>query len=137
VIRLFIRAAEYLIARPKHRKLRRLMMQSKSYAEWYSFAKKLDQSQKRDRWLDTHDTSERYNWAMIKELINQMKKARDTNDAMLALAALQQCTRKVRLLFLLRNHLLTNGFERAECWWYHEWRFIFIHQYGRAQAHCQ
>jgi Domain of unknown function (DUF3336) len=104
VIRLFIRAAEYLIARPKHRKLRRLMMHAKTYSEWYSYGKKLDHSQKRDRWLDTYDTSERYNWAMINELISQMRKARETNDALLALAVLQQCTRKVRQPFVwLRN----------------------------------
>lgn len=95
MIRLFIRAAEYLIARPKHRKLRRQMMQSGSYAEWYTHAKHLDRSQKRDRWLDTYDSSERYNWPMINELMSQMRKARQTEDSLLALAVLQQCTRKV------------------------------------------
>jgi uncharacterized membrane protein len=51
VIRLGIRVAEYLVARPKHRKMRRAMAQAKSYQEWYKHAAELDQSQNRDRWL--------------------------------------------------------------------------------------
>lgn len=98
IIRLVIRVAEYLIARPKHRKLRRMMEQSKSYPEWYSYAAELDKSQKRDRWLRQMDdhTSKRYNWAFIRELINDLRRARATDDSLLALAVLQQCTRKVR-----------------------------------------
>jgi hypothetical protein len=38
VIRLGIRVAEYLIARPKHRKMRCAMAQAKSYQEWYKYA---------------------------------------------------------------------------------------------------
>lgn len=97
VIRLFIRVAEYLIARPKHRRLRRQMALAKSYPEWYQYAAELDQSQKRDRWLkDTDDgTSKRYNWVFIRELIKDMQRARTTEDPIFALAVLQQCTRKV------------------------------------------
>jgi Domain of unknown function (DUF3336) len=97
VIRLFIRIAEHLIARPKHRKLRRKMERSRSYPEWYQYAAELDQSQKRDRWLNQMDdqTSKRYNWDFIRELIKDMQRARSTEDPILALAVLQQCTRKV------------------------------------------
>ena len=96
-IRLVIRLAEYVIARPKHRKLRRMMRQSKSYPEWYSYAAELDKSQKRDRWLRQVDdqTSKRHNWGFIRELIKELKQARATDDSLLALAVLQQCTRKV------------------------------------------
>ena len=100
VIRLFIRIAEYLIARPKHRRLRQRMAQAKSYPEWFAAASELDRSQKRDRWLrqvDDH-TSKRYNWGFIRELINDMKRARSKEDPLLALAVLQQCTRKVRIM---------------------------------------
>jgi hypothetical protein len=96
VIRLGIRVAEYLVARPKHRKMRRAMAQAKSYQEWYKYAAELDQSQNRDRWLrgvDDH-TSYRYNWAFIRELIKDMRSARANGDSLLALAVIQQCTRK-------------------------------------------
>jgi hypothetical protein len=96
VIRLGIRVAEYLVARPKHRKMRRAMSQAKSYQEWYKYAAELDQSQNRDRWLrgvDDH-TSYRYNWAFIRELIKDMRSARANGDSLLALAVIQQCTRK-------------------------------------------
>lgn len=96
VIRLGIRVAEYLVARPKHRKMRRAMAQAKSYQEWYKYAAELDQSQNRDRWLrgvDDH-TSYRYNWAFIHELIKDMRSARASGDSLLALAVIQQCTRK-------------------------------------------
>jgi hypothetical protein len=85
------------VARPKHRRLRRRMAQAKSYPEWFAAASELDRSQKRDRWLrqiDDH-TCKRYNWGFIRELINDMKRARAKNDPILALAVLQQCTRKV------------------------------------------
>lgn len=96
IIRLGIRIAEALIAKPKHRKLRRQMTQAKSYEEWYELAAKLDKSQKRDKWQAKVDekTSKRYNWSFIFELIKDMKRARKTNDSLLALAVLQQCTRK-------------------------------------------
>lgn len=97
VIRLFIRVAENLIARPKHRNLRRKMALSKSYPEWYQYAVELDRSQKRDRWLQQIDdqTSKRYNWDFIRELMKDMQRARSSEDPILALAVLQQCTRKV------------------------------------------
>lgn len=41
--------------------------------------------------------SVRYNWGFIRELINDMKRARAKDDPLLALAVLQQCTRKVRI----------------------------------------
>jgi len=96
VIRLVIRLAEYLVAHPKHRKLRRQMAQATSYEEWYAIAQALDKSQHRDRWLTSiHDDaiSQQYNWGLFQEMIRDMKMARQTNDSMLALAVIQQSTR--------------------------------------------
>jgi hypothetical protein len=96
VIRIGIGCAEYIIARPKHRRLRRLMHASKSYEEWHEYAAQLDKSQKRDKWLQQMDdhTSYEYNWGFILELISEMRLAREKGDAILALAVVQQCTRK-------------------------------------------
>jgi uncharacterized membrane protein len=96
VIRLAIRIAETLIARPKHRSLRRKMAQAKSYETWYQYAAALDLSQKRDKWQRTvkDGTSCRYNWAFIRQLMRDLRDARAKNDSLLALAVLQQCTRK-------------------------------------------
>jgi hypothetical protein len=96
VIRLAIRIAETLIARPKHRALRAKMAQAKSYENWYQYAAALDLSQKRDKWQRTVNdkTSCRYNWAFIRQLMQDLRDARDKNDSLLALAVLQQCTRK-------------------------------------------
>lgn len=96
VIRAFILIAEQLIARPTHRRLRTRMAQSQSYQEWYDYAAALDKSQRRDVWMqNVHDeTSSLYNWAFIKELIKDMRTARANNDSLLALAVIQQCTRK-------------------------------------------
>ena len=111
VIRIFIRIAEDAIARPKHRKLRRKMTLAKSYQEWYGYARELDQSQKRQAWLadvtgddmygdDTLPmpppssmSSGYYNWGFIRELIHDMRKAREKGDSLWALAVIQQCTR--------------------------------------------
>jgi uncharacterized membrane protein/uncharacterized membrane protein YgcG len=98
VIRLGIRVAEALVATPKHRTLRRKMTEAKTYEEWYQYAAALDLSQKRDQWQKQVDddgiSSYQYNWALIKQLIRDMKEARDVkHDTMLALAVLQQCTR--------------------------------------------
>lgn len=95
-IRLFIKLIESLIAKPKHRKLRRQMAQAKSYEEWYLLAKALDVSQGRDKWQRSidDDTSHRYNWSFIEELMNDMKTARASRDSLFALAVLQQCTRQ-------------------------------------------
>lgn len=96
VIRLFIRLVEYVVAIPKHRNLRRRLLKAQSYREWYDLAQQLDRSQKRDRWLRVLDerTTQRYNWPFIQELMNDMERAKQTGDTMLALAVLQQCTRK-------------------------------------------
>lgn len=99
VIRLVIRIAEYLIARPKHRRLRRKMAHAKSYPEWYSYAAELDKSQKRDRWLrrdDDYASSKLYNWVFIRQLIAELKLAHAKGDSLMAMAVIQQCTRKVR-----------------------------------------
>ncbi|KAL7578994.1 hypothetical protein ACA910_019040 [Epithemia clementina (nom. ined.)] len=95
VIRLFIRIAEWMVAMPKHRKLRQLMASAQSYEEWYQHASALDKSQKRDKWLRTfdHDTSHIYNWNFIKELIKDMQMAQAQGDSIFALAVIQQCTR--------------------------------------------
>lgn len=95
-IRVSIWAAEYFIARPKHRHLRSLMSQSKSYEEWYSHAQELDESQGRDQWIRHVDdqTSLVYNWTFVKELLADLRQARKKGDAIMALAVIQQCTRK-------------------------------------------
>jgi len=95
-IRLFIKIIEFLIATPKHRKLRRQMAQAQSYEEWYELAKALDISQGRDKWQRSidDDTSYRYNWSFIEELMNDMRTARANRDSLFALAVLQQCTRQ-------------------------------------------
>jgi len=95
VIRLAVRLAEFLIARPKHRALRRQMMQATSYAEWYAYASQLDRSQKRNTWLKNLDHDhQRYNWTFIKELIVDLKAAREAGDSLWAMAVLENCTRK-------------------------------------------
>jgi predicted acylesterase/phospholipase RssA len=94
VIRLAIRIAESLVAKPKHRALRRKMAQSRSYEEWYQHAAALDISQKRDKWQRTVNSNSRYNWALIRQLMQDMRQARAKQDILLAEAVLQQCTRK-------------------------------------------
>jgi hypothetical protein len=96
VIRLFIRIIETTFANSKHRKLRHLMRHAKSYKEWYEYASGLDISQGRHLWRQQihQETSCRYNWSFIKELISDLRKARATKDSLMALAVLQQCTRK-------------------------------------------
>jgi hypothetical protein len=96
MVRLFIRLLESSFSTRKHRSLRLALENAQSYEEWLNYAKKLDFSQGRDEWQNRidDDTSYVYNWAFIKELIADMKKARKTNDIMLALVVLQQCTRK-------------------------------------------
>jgi Domain of unknown function (DUF3336)/Patatin-like phospholipase len=96
LIRLVIQLAEILVAKPKHRTLRRKMAKAKSYIEWYKYAAALDASQRRDEWQRTvHDgTSYRYNWAFVRQLVKDMRRARSKGDSLLALAVLQQCTRK-------------------------------------------
>lgn len=97
VIRLFIRLAEHLVARPRHRKLRRRMASSVTYEEWHGYASTLDKSQGRERWLShlsDDQTSTRYNWGFIRQLIKDIRLARSKGDSLQALAVLQQCTRK-------------------------------------------
>jgi len=95
-IRLGIRLAETLIASPTHRQLRRQMAQAESYPDWYQHAAALDLSQKRDNWQKHNDeaTGYIYNWQLIKQLIADLKDARQRKDSLLALAVLRQCTRK-------------------------------------------
>lgn len=96
VIRVGIRLAEAIVAKPRHRALRKKISQAKSYEEWYELASQLDKSQKRDKWQsDIADTtSKRYNWPFISNLMKDMKTARESGDSLLALAVLQQCSRK-------------------------------------------
>ncbi len=97
-IRLVIRIIETLVANPKHRALRNKMANaSSSYKEWYRYAAQLDRSQKRNLWQSTttDETCYQYNWQLIKQLLNDMREARVVKkDPILALAVLQQCTRK-------------------------------------------
>lgn len=96
VIRIFIRVAEILVATPKHRSQRRKMANAESYETWYQYAAALDISQKRDKWQRTTNDSTRfrYNWPLIEQLMEDLKTSRENNDSLLALAVLQQCTRK-------------------------------------------
>lgn len=95
VIRVAVRMAEFLVARPKHRALRRQMQDATSYAEWFAYASQLDRSQKRDRWLKNldHDHA-RYNWTFVKDLIADLRAARAAGDSLWAMAVLENCTRK-------------------------------------------
>ena len=95
VIRLAVRLAEFLVARPKHRALRRQMQQATTYPEWYAYASQLDRSQRRHLWLDNldHDHA-RYNWTFIQELIADLKASRAAGDSLWAMAVLENCTRK-------------------------------------------
>ncbi len=96
IVRLTIRIAEILFANPKHRALRRSMARATSYREWYEIAKWLDESQGRDKWQETvnDDTAYRYSWPFVLELLSDLKSSREKNDIIMALAVLQQCTRK-------------------------------------------
>lgn len=96
LVRLFIWLAESTFTTEKHRRLRADMEGAKSYDEWYGLAEQLDISQGRDAWRSTvdDDTSCRYNWAFIDELIKDMREAREMKDYAMVIAVLQQCTRK-------------------------------------------
>lgn len=96
VVRLFIRTVESLFSTKKHRSMRKALEKAGSYEEWLQIARQLDSSQGRDAWQITIDdeTAYKYNWKFINELITDLKQARRTNDLMLALVVLQQCTRK-------------------------------------------
>lgn len=97
-IRLVIRLIETLVATPKHRALRAKMANSSTtYQEWYQYAAELDKSQERNVWQSTtsDETSYQYNWPLIEQLMQDMREARLVKrDPILALAVLQQCTRK-------------------------------------------
>mmetsp|Transcript_18046 Transcript_18046/g.43383 ORF Transcript_18046/g.43383 Transcript_18046/m.43383 type:complete len:938 (+) Transcript_18046:216-3029(+) len=96
LIRFAIRALEGAFANAKHRAWRNGMTKAKTYEEWYDIAKQLDVSQGREEWVKNvdDDTSYRYSWPFILELLSDLKSARENNDIMMALAVLQQCTRK-------------------------------------------
>ena len=95
VIRLAVRLAEFLIQSTKHRALRSKMQEATSYAEWFAYASQLDSSQKRHVWLENLDHDQaRYNWTFIKDLIVDLKSARESGDALFAVAVLENCTRK-------------------------------------------
>ncbi len=96
MIRFAIRALEGVFASRKHRAWRKGMAQAKTYDEWYEIAKRLDCSQGREEWRNNveDDTAYRYSWPFILELLSDLKSSRMNNDIMMALAVLQQCTRK-------------------------------------------
>lgn len=96
IVRLFIRFVESLFSTNKHRAMRKALEKAQSYDEWLEIARELDSSQGRDAWQVTIDdeTAYKYNWKFITELIADLKQARRTDDVMLALVVLQQCTRK-------------------------------------------
>ena len=58
--------------------------------------RKLDKSQGRDWWQRTvsDDVSSRYNWAFIRELMKDLKEARQSDDLSHAIGVLNHCTRK-------------------------------------------
>ena len=72
------------------------MARSSSYKEWYSIAKSLDDSQNRSQWthIINDDTAYRYSWPFILELLQDLKMSREKGDVIMAMAVLQQCTRK-------------------------------------------
>ncbi|KAL7436719.1 hypothetical protein ACHAXH_007375 [Discostella pseudostelligera] len=96
MIRFAIRALEGVFASRKHRAWRKGMAQAKTYEEWYEIAKRLDCSQGREEWRNNveDDTAYRYSWPFILELLSDLKSSRKNSDIMMALAVLQQCTRK-------------------------------------------
>ena len=96
LIRFAIRILEGAFAKKKHRAMRRGMEKATTYEEWYTIAKRLDNSQGRENWLNSvnDDTAYRYSWPFILELLSDLKTSRKNNDIMMALAVLQQCTRK-------------------------------------------
>lgn len=95
-VRLSIRALESFFGSRKHRALRAKMENAKSYEEWYLIAKQLDASQGRRAWQSTvdDDTAYRYSWPFILELKDDLQASRQRKDITMALAVLQQCTRK-------------------------------------------
>ena len=99
-IRCIIRIAEWAIAHPNHRQLRRAMAQAQSYEEWYTHATTLDQSQKRNVWLHDHceeqpdssrsscsnnqhhqEPTHNYNWRFVKELMRELQAARQPESS--------------------------------------------------------
>jgi uncharacterized membrane protein len=96
LVRLMIRILEWIFANPKHRQMRIQMARASSYKEWYAIATALDESQGRDRWtrVVNDDTAYRYSWPFILELLNDLKSSRQKKDVLMAMAVLQQCTRK-------------------------------------------
>lgn len=95
-IRFAIRILEWMFANPKHRAMRMAMANAKNYKEWYEIATALDESQGRSRWTEVvnDDTAYRYSWPFVLELLNNLKSSREKGDVIMALAVLQQCTRK-------------------------------------------
>jgi predicted acylesterase/phospholipase RssA len=93
-IRLIIKIAESVFAAPKHRARRNKMINATSYEEWYEHGAALDIVQRRYFWRrSTRDsTRHRYNWELIREWMETMKRARTNKDLLGALAVLQQCT---------------------------------------------
>ena len=96
LVRVAIRALEAIFANTRHRAMRNQMSESSTYEEWYDIATKLDNSQGRIKWRNNvnDDTAYRYSWPFILELLSDLKKSRENNDIMMAIAVLQQCTRK-------------------------------------------
>jgi hypothetical protein len=96
IIRFMIRTLEWIFANPKHRQWRNDMSRASSYKEWYNIAKLLDESQGRSIWttIVNDDTAYRYSWPFILELLHDLKSSRKKGDVVMAMAVLQQCTRK-------------------------------------------
>jgi predicted acylesterase/phospholipase RssA len=96
IIRFAIRAMEGLFAKSKHRAWRKELEHAKTYEKWYDIAKRLDRSQGREQWQNNveDDTAYRYSWPFIRELLSDLKASRENKDVIMALAVLQQCTRK-------------------------------------------
>lgn len=95
-MRFAIRALEAIFANTKHRAWRKGMAHAKTYDEWYEIAKRLDGSQGREKWRSNveDDTAYRYSWPFILEMLKDLKSHRENKDLTMAMAVLQQCTRK-------------------------------------------
>ena len=85
-----------MFANAKHRAWRKGMTRATTYEEWYAIAKRLDDSQGREEWCNNveDDTAYRYSWSFILEMLKDLRAHRENNDLLMAMAVLQQCTRK-------------------------------------------
>lgn len=73
-------------------KLKDAMAESDTYAEWHEKARKLDLYEGRDIWQSNSPTANsiHHNWELVTDLINNLVQAREDDDPMMALVAIEQ-----------------------------------------------